>query len=283
VRDGDAPDSTLTSPALFEDAAREAARRPGDLLRRRFRDTSRLRIEAKGRRDYVTEVDREAEELVVGYLRERFPDHRILAEESYAKSGDEIAKAGEESSHRWIVDPLDGTTNFIHGVPTFAVSVALEDDSGLLAGAIYDPVHDETFHARRGGGSRLDGERIECSRVTELDDALLATGFPFRDLSRADGYLRAFEAFMRTTAGIRRAGAASLDLALTACGRYDGFWEVGLHPWDLAAGALLIREAGGRVTDVIGGDSFLESGEILAAGPALHETMLEVTRGAFGH
>jgi myo-inositol-1(or 4)-monophosphatase len=269
------------SPALFEEAARAAAHSPGELLRRRFRDASRLRIEAKGRRDFVTEVDHEAEELVVGYLRGRFPDHRILAEESYSRNGEEIVHATGEGLYRWIVDPLDGTTNFIHGVPTFAVSVALEDDSGLLAAAVYDPVHDETFHACRGGGARLDGEPIGCSAVTGPDNALIATGFPFRDLSRADGYLRSFEAFMRTTAGIRRAGAASLDLAFTACGRYDGFWEVGLHPWDLAGGALLIHEAGGRVTDVVGGDGFLRSGEILAAGPALHEAMLTVTRSAF--
>jgi myo-inositol-1(or 4)-monophosphatase len=281
VRNGNGTSATLTWHTRFEEAAREAARRPGELLRRRFRDTSRLRIEAKGLRDFVTEVDREAEDLVVGYLRGRFPEHRILAEESYSRSGDEIAREGK-STYRWIVDPLDGTTNFIHGVPTFAVSVALEDDSGLLAAAVYDPVHDETFHGCRGGGARLEGEPIACSHVAELGDALIATGVPFRDLSRADGYLSAFERFMRTTAGIRRAGAASLDLAFTACGRYDGFWEVGLHPWDLAAGALLIREAGGRVTDVAGGDGFLECGEILAAGPVLHATMLEVTRSAFG-
>jgi len=280
VRDLDAPKATLLSPSRFEEAAREAARRPGELLRRRFRDRSRLRIETKGLRDFVTEVDHEAEELVVGYLRGRFPDHRILAEESYSKTGGEMG-AGR-SAYRWIVDPLDGTTNFIHGVPTFAVSVALEDGSGLLAAAVYDPVHDETFHACRGGGARLDGEPMGCSDVADPNDALIATGFPFRDFSRAEGYLRSFEGFMRTTAGIRRAGAASLDLAFTACGRYDGFWEVGLHPWDLAAGALLILEAGGRVTNVVGGDGFLESGEILAAGTALHGAMLEVTRPAFG-
>jgi myo-inositol-1(or 4)-monophosphatase len=280
VRDHDAPESPLPSPARFEEAAREAARRPGDLLRRRFRDTSRLRIETKGLRDFVTEVDRDAEELVVRYLRGRFPNHGILAEETYAKTGDEMKGGG--SPYRWIIDPLDGTTNFIHGVPTFAVSVALEDESGLLAAAIYDPVHDETFHACRGGGAHLDGQPIECSNVSDPNDALIATGFPFRDFTRAEGYLRSFERFMRTTAGIRRAGAASLDLAFTACGRYDGFWEVGLHPWDLAAGALLILEAGGRVTDVVGGDGYLESGEILAAGTALHGAMLEVTGPAFG-
>jgi len=280
VSDHDAPKTTLPSPSSFEEAAREAARRPGELLRRRFRDTSRLQIESKGLRDFVTEVDREAEDRVIGYLRGRFPDHRVLAEESYAKTGDEMKGGG--STYRWIVDPLDGTTNFIHGVPVFAVSVALEDDSGLLAAAVYDPVHDEMFHACRGGGARLDGEPIHCSDVADPNDALIATGFPFRDFSRAAAYLRSFEGFMRTTAGIRRAGAASLDLAFTACGRYDGFWEVGLHPWDLAAGALLILEAGGRVTEVVGGDGFLESGEILAAGTALHGAMLEVTRPAFG-
>jgi len=280
VRDPDAPEATLPSPTRFEEAAREAARRPGDLLRHRFRDRSQLRIETKGLRDFVTEVDRDAENLVVGYLRERFPDHRILAEESYSKTGDEMAGGG--STYRWIVDPLDGTTNFIHGVPTFAVSVALEDESGLLAAAIYDPVHDETFHACRGGGAHLNGKPIRCTNVADPNDALIATGFPFRDFTRAEGYLRSFEGFMRTTAGVRRAGAASLDLAFTACGRYDGFWEVGLHSWDLAAGALLILEAGGRVTDVVGGDGYLESGDILAAGTALHGAMLEVTSPAFG-
>ena len=278
MRDPDAPETTL--PSRFEEAAREAARRPGELLRSRFRDTSRLRIETKGLRDFVTEVDRDAENLVVGYLRDRFPDHRILAEESYSKTGDEMKGGG--SRYRWIVDPLDGTTNFIHGVPTFGVSVALEDESGLLAAAIHDPVHDETFHACRGGGAYLNGKPIRCTAVADPNDALIATGFPFRDFTRAEGYLRSFEGFMRTTAGIRRAGAASLDLAFTACGRYDGFWEVGLHSWDLAAGALLILEAGGRVTDVVGGDGFLESGDILAAGTALHGAMLEVTRPAFG-
>jgi len=280
MRDPNTPEATLPSPTRFEEVAREAARLPGELLRHRFRDTSRLQIETKGLRDFVTEVDRDAENLVVGYLRDRFPDHRILAEESYSKTGDEMKGGG--SNYRWIVDPLDGTTNFIHGVPTFAVSVALEDESGLLAAAIYDPIHDETFHACRGGGAHLNGKPIRCSKVADPNDALIATGFPFRDFTRAEGYLRSFEGFMRTTAGVRRAGAASLDLAFTACGRYDGFWEVGLHSWDLAAGALLILEAGGRVTDVVGGDGYLESGDILAAGTPLHGVMLEVTGPAFG-
>lgn len=256
--------------ADYERAACEAARAGGEVLRRRFRETARPRVERKGIHDFVTEVDREAEAAVVGYLNRHFPDQPVMAEEGTPGA----AAAG----FRWVVDPLDGTTNFIHGLPTFAVSVALEDPSGPLAGAIYDPVHDETFHARRGGGSRLDGHPIRCSDLERLDDALIATGFPFRELSRLPGYLEALEVVVRSTAGVRRAGSAALDLAFTACGRYDGFWEIGLSRWDVAAGALLVREAGGEVTDVAGGQEFLLSGDIVAAGAKLHAAMLEITR-----
>ena len=153
-----------------------------------------------------------------------------------------------------MVDPLDGTTNFIHGVHLRGLGGG-EDPSGLLAGAVFDPFHDELFHAHRGGGARLNGAVIACSRPATLHEALIATGFPFRELSRLHGYLDAFEAFVRTTAGLRRAGSASIDLAYTACGRYDGFFEVGLSRWDIAAGTLLIEEAGGIVTDVAGGET----------------------------
>lgn len=258
----------------FEEAACEAAHRAGALLKRRFRDPGRPAVEAKGLHDFVTEVDREAEALVVDHLRAQFPEHGIMAEE-----GSPEVEAG---GYRWIVDPLDGTTNFLHGVPTFAVSIALEDDSGLLAAAVHDPIHDETFHASRGRGARLDGEAIHCSPANGLEASLIATGFPFRDYSKIRAYMRALESFMKTTAGLRRAGAASLDLAFAACGRYDGFWEFGLKPWDLAAGALLILEAGGVVTDPVGGDGFLRSGDIVAAGPGLHDAVLAVTRSALG-
>ncbi|MDX1388006.1 MAG: inositol monophosphatase family protein [Acidobacteriota bacterium] len=257
----------------YEEAACEAARRAGEGLRRAFR-RGRIEVEVKGLHDYVTEADREAEETIVSYLRGRFPDHEIMAEEGTPDL--------ETEGFRWIVDPLDGTTNFIHGVSTFAVSIALEDPSGLVAAAIYDPFHDETFHAARGEGARLDGEPIRCTELSGLGNALVATGFPFRELSRVDGYLQAFEACLRNAAGLRRAGSASLDLALTACGRYDGFWEIGLSPWDVAAGALLVREAGGIVTDVLGDpDRFLPTGDIVAAGPGLHAALLEITRAAF--
>jgi myo-inositol-1(or 4)-monophosphatase len=260
--------------AHYETIAIEAGCRAGDLLRDRFRKRTPLRVELKGLHDFVTEVDREAEHAVLSHIREHCPDHVIMSEEASPEAA--IA------DYRWIVDPLDGTTNFIHGVPTFSVSIALEDSAGLLAGVIHDPIREETFHAHRGGGARLNGETIRCAPVGGLQDALIATGFPFRELSRVKQYLVAFETFIRSTAGLRRAGSAALDLAYTASGRYDGFWEVGLSRWDIAAGMLLVLEAGGRVTDIQGGDKVLDSGDIVAAGPALHAAMLEVTRTAFG-
>jgi myo-inositol-1(or 4)-monophosphatase len=263
----------VSTDAEFERVACEAARSAGRLLRERFARGDSIAVEQKGLHDFVTAVDREAEAAVLGYITARFPDHTVMAEEG----SPEI----EAADHRWIVDPLDGTTNFIHGVPVFAVSVALEDREGLVAGAIHDPIRDETFHAYRGGGARMNGEPIRCSRPAGLHEALIATGFPFRELSRVDRYLRAFEAFIRTTAGLRRAGSASIDLAYTACGRYDGFWEIGLSRWDIAAGVLIVREAGGKVTDVVGGDTQLDTGDIVAAGERLHATLLEVTRAAF--
>jgi myo-inositol-1(or 4)-monophosphatase len=266
--------SERPTPADFERAACEASHLAGQVLRRRFRETTALRVREKGLHDFVTDVDHEAESAVVGYLTGRFSDHAVMAEE-----GSPNAAA---AAYRWVVDPLDGTTNFIHGVTPFSVSVALEDEQGLLAAAVHDPFHEETFHARRGGGARLDGESIRCSDPEGLDQALVATGFPFRELSRVGRYLQAFEALIRSTAGLRRAGSAAIDLAYTACGRYDGFWEIGLSRWDIAAGVLLVREAGGTVTDVVGGDGSLDTGDIVAAGRRMHRALLEVTRGAFG-
>jgi len=264
----------LSNPSTFERVACDAAKAAGRLLRERFLDDRRIAVETKGLHDFVTEVDREAEAAVLGHLREHFPDHVVMAEEG--------SPDAEAAGYRWIVDPLDGTTNFIHGVPVFAVSIALEDPEGLVAGTIHDPIRDETFHAHRGGGARLNGKPIRCSRPADAHEALIATGFPFRELSRLKRYLTAFEAFVRSTAGIRRAGSASIDLAYTACGRYDGFWEVGLSRWDIAAGVLLVRQAGGVVSDVLGGDTQLETGDIVAAGPRLHRFLLETTRKAFG-
>ena len=261
------------SPAELERLAVAAAEAGAKIVRGRFGERSNLAVEIKSFKDYVTEVDREAESAIVAVLRDRTP-YGIVAEEG----SPDAASRGP----RWIVDPLDGTTNFIHGVPTFAVSVGLADEQGLLAGSVIDPCRDEVFSACRSGGARLNGSRIHVSRPGGLSTSLIATGFPFRELGRLPGYMKAFEAFCRSTSGLRRAGAASLDLAYTACGRYDGFFEVGLAPWDVAAGSLLVLEAGGVVTDTAGGDSFLASGSIVAAGGAIHAAMLEVTRPTLG-
>jgi myo-inositol-1(or 4)-monophosphatase len=258
----------------LEDSACEAARLAGEILRRRFRTEVASRIETKGLHDYVTAVDREAESVILDFIGSHYPDHAVMSEESHP----DVQRTG----YRWVVDPLDGTTNFAHGVSPFAVSIAVEDDEGLAAAAVYDPLHDEMFQAHRGGGARLDGEPIRCSEPSISDNALIATGFPYRELSRLDAYLEAFTAVVRSTAGLRRAGSASIDLAYTACGRYDGFFEIGLCRWDLAAGALLVQEAGGRVTDMVGGESFADSGDIVAAGPGIHSVLEEITREAFG-
>lgn len=264
---------TVDPLAAFETVAVAAAHAGGAVLASRF-GRGDLRVESKAPKDYVTEVDREAEAAVLDSIRSRYPTHDVMAEEG--------SPTAASSGFRWIVDPLDGTTNFIHGVPVFAVSVALEGPDGLLAGCVFDPFHGETFHARRGGGARLNGTAVHTSRPASMQEALIATGFPFRDVTRLEEYLRAFRRFVRGTSGLRRAGSASLDLAHTACGRYDGFWEIGLSPWDIAAGALLVAEAGGVVTDVGGGADFLGTGTIVAAGAGLHGEMLEITRAELG-
>ena len=261
-------------PEDYEAVACAAAHQAGSVLRRRFRERTPLHVETKGLHDFVTEVDREAEREALGYIRARFPEQPVMSEEA----SPELPPAG----YRWVVDPLDGTTNFIHGVTPFSVSIAVEDEQGLLAAAVHDPFHQETFHACRGGGARLNGEPIRCSNPTDADQALVATGFPFRELSRLDRYLQAFEACVRTTAGLRRAGSAAIDLAYTACGRYDGFWEIGLSRWDIAAGALLVIEAGGIVTDPLGGQTYLDTGDIVAGGANLQPLVLGITRKAFG-
>ena len=265
--------STKTDLQTFEAVARDAARAGGAFLRERFR-TQEWTVEQKGMHDYVTEVDRGAEERVLAVLRGQFPEHEVMAEES--------APNAAKAPYRWVVDPLDGTTNFIHGVPTFSVSIALEDPDGLAAGVIYEPIRDEMFHGHRGGGAFLNDEPIRCSTPPGVHDCLLATGFPYKELSRLGPYLSAFEQFVRSVAGIRRAGSAAIDLAYVAAGRYDGFWEIGLSRWDIAAGALLVQEAGGIVTDLSGGATALDCGDLVAAGPSLHEQMLKVTRQAFG-
>jgi myo-inositol-1(or 4)-monophosphatase len=232
-----------------------------------FNQLDRLEYSSKGRNDYVSQADVEAERAVLDVLTRAYPDHGIIAEESGEREG---------SEYTWIIDPLDGTTNFLHGFPMFAVSVAVKRAGVLEHGVVYDPLHDEMFTASRGEGAQLNGKRIRVSTTRKLAPSLLGTGFPFRDLGIIEPWMRSFQSLLPKTSGIRRAGAAALDLAYVAAGRLDGFWEFGLKPWDMAAGALLIREAGGLVSDVSGGQDFLESGNLVSANPLIFEEFRKI-------
>ena len=258
----------MPTPSDLASACADAARLGGAVLRERW---GRVRtVDKKGTIDLVTDADRASEAAVLGLLAARFPGTAVLAEES--------GRSGGSGTLRFIVDPLDGTTNYAHGLPHFAVTVAAEDEEGLAAGATYDPLRDELFLAARGGGATLDGAPIHHAGCGALLDALLVTGFPYDihlDHRRA---LDLFEAFVTRARGVRRFGSAALDLAYVACGRFDGFWESKLKPWDLAAGLLLVREAGALATDLDGGTQILESGGVIAAAPLLHPQLLEVVR-----
>lgn len=220
----------------------------------------------KGYNDYVTEVDRTAEERIVSVIHEIFPGHDIQAEET--------PPSEFRSEFRWIIDPLDGTTNFIHGYPMFAVSVGLSHAGSMRLGVVFDPLRGELFTAETGRGAFLNGRPIGVSEVRRLDEALLLTGFPFKSQDHLHKYLEIFKELFKASSGIRRAGAASLDMAYVACGRADAFFELVLSPWDMAAGAVLVTEAGGVVTDFTGGEQFMEEGHVVAAHPALIEQML---------
>jgi myo-inositol-1(or 4)-monophosphatase len=230
-------------------------------------------VQEKGRSDYVTIVDRESEEAILRLVHERFPDHSIHAEESAPREGN--------AGYRWYIDPLDGTTNFIHGYPLFSVSIGLADAQGMRAGAVYDPVRDEMFTAARGQGAFMNGAPIRVSTVLKLDQALLVTGIPFRSIDRMEEYLQSLRGFMKGASGIRRDGSAALDLAYVACGRYEGFWEMALSSWDVAAGSLIVQEAGGVVTDFLGRRFFMDSGDIVAANPTVHAAMARIVRDAY--
>ena len=246
-----------------------AARAAGDAIMRHYDRLDAVTAHAKQRNDFVSEVDREAEAHIIRIIQRAYPDHGILAEESGRHDG---------ADYLWIVDPLDGTTNFLHGFPHFAVSIALQHDGRLELGVIYDPIRQELFTATRGGGAALNNRRMRVSTRRSLDGALLATGFPYRDDQAHETYLGLLRAFMGATAGIRRPGAAALDLAYLAAGRVDGFWELALNRWDIAAGALMVREAGGIIADLYGGTDYLASGNILAANPKVFHEMTQVVR-----
>src|SRR5688500_2089361 len=247
-----------------------AARRAGSIINRAALDGSPLEVRAKRVNDYVTRVDRAAEEAIIETVRRAYPEHGFLAEESGASQG--------ATEYRWIIDPLDGTTNFIHGFPQYCISIGVEHRGSLAHAVIYDPVKNELFTASKGRGAFLNDRRVRVAKCLKLQDALVGTGFPFKELTRLDRYTAQLKTIMQASAGVRRAGAAALDLAYVACGRLDAFWELGLAPWDMAAGALLIQEAGGLVADPDGEDGFLESGGICAATPKIFSALLQALR-----
>jgi len=243
-----------------------AARRAGDVIVRSLDRVGALVVSEKGRNDFVSEVDRAAEQVVIAAIHKAYPSHGILAEESGAQPGDD---------YTWVIDPLDGTTNFLHGFPQFAVSVACRHRGRAEIAVVFDPLRGELFTAERGAGTILDGRRLRVSQRMGLEGALIGTGFPYRENKKwLKPYLAMLERVMDASAGVRRPGAASLDLAYVAAGRLDGFWEVGLSPWDTAAGNLLIIEAGGRVGDFTGGE-YRDGGNLLVGTPRVFTALAE--------
>ncbi len=243
-----------------------AARAAGSLIVRSLDKVDTFHVDSKGTNDFVTDVDRRAEREIIRILRHAYPSHGILGEESGASGNDEFV---------WVIDPLDGTTNFIHGFPQFAVSIAMRHRGRLEQGVVYDPMRQELFTASRGNGAQLNDRRLRVSSARGLEGALLGTGFPFRLQHHLEDYLNCFRALFAQVTDMRRPGSAALDLAYVAAGRLDGFWEMGLAEWDMAAGALLIQEAGGLVSDFTGGDNFLTSGNIVGGSPKVFSGILQ--------
>ena len=244
-----------------------AARVAGNIIAKGFENQSELMIEAKGNNDYVTRIDKEAEQAIISKIQQSFPEHSFVGEEGGVVEGD--------NDFKWIIDPLDGTTNFIKGIPHFAVSIALMHKGRLDQAVVFDPIRGELFTATKGGGAQLNGFRIRASKAKELSQTILATAFPFKDKSTLPAYMTSFGKIFPHAGDIRRSGSAALDLAYVAAGRYDGYWEKGVKPWDIAAGELLVRESGGLVTDFNGGNDPMQKGEIVAGSPKIVQILVK--------
>lgn len=249
-----------------------AARQAGEVIIRHMELIDRLKVTAKGSNDFFSEVDIKAEQVIINAIRKAYPDHAIIAEESGSHDGDE--------DFTWLIDPLDGTSNYLHGFPFFSVSIALKVKNRIEHGVIYDPLRHECFAASRGRGARLNDRRIRVSKQVMLSASLLGAGMSLRDEALAQRYLPTLQALAGKCAGMRRTGSAALDLAYVASGRLDGYWEFGLRPWDVAAGSLLIREAGGLISDPTGGDDFLKSGDVIAGTPKVFKSLLQSVSSA---
>jgi myo-inositol-1(or 4)-monophosphatase len=251
----------------------EAARIGAEVLLGYWQQLDRLDATLKGRHDWVSRADRESEVAIVDYLRAAFPHDRFLGEEGGAMDS---ASHGPSNDRTWIIDPLDGTSNYLQHFPFWSVSIGLRQGDEMIAGVVYEPLHQCLFTAEKGSGAFLDGRRLSVSSQPTLEGAFVATGFPFRAMQHVDTYTAIFKDVISTTKGVRRAGSAALDLAYTAAGVFDGFFELHLSPWDIAAGAVMILEAGGIVTDFSGGARFWERGNIVGASPAVHRDLLEL-------
>jgi myo-inositol-1(or 4)-monophosphatase len=256
-------ESNQTSGAL--NVASNAAIETGKLIVQSISKLDRIKITKKSRTEMVTEVDIVAEQAIIGMLDEAYPEYNIIAEES----GD----MGRKSDFCWIIDPIDGTHNFMHGHPHCAVSIALRHKDEIVAAVVYDPFRNELFSARKGAGAQLDGRRIRVSNTSRLSDSLLCTGFPYRDPAETKPWLKTFALILPRAQSIHRTGSSVLDLAYVAAGRYDGFWEFGMQDWDLAAGSLLVKEAGGLITDISGSTDVFRSGNAVAGNPKIHEKL----------
>lgn len=246
----------------FLNTAVKAARLAGDTAIRYSKRLDELDVRSKARNDFFSQVDLAAEEVIIETVRERYPDHSFLAEES-GQQGDH--------DHVWIIDPLDGTTNYLHGFPMYSVSIALQIKGRIVTGVVYDPVRQELFTAIRGAGAQLDGRKIRMNNRRSIDGALIGTGFPYRaNEVWMETYLNQFRAVMNVAGDVRRAGSAALDLSYLAAGRLDGFWEFGLQPWDMAAGSLILREAGGIISGMTDDGDYMETGNVIAGTPKIH-------------
>ena len=248
----------------------KAARRAGGIINRAAQNLDILHVSRKSHSDFVSEVDSKAEDAIINIILEAYPKHSILAEES-GVIGNE-----KEPEYQWIIDPLDGTTNFLHGFPQYSISIALKHRGILTQAVIYDSIGNELFTASRGRGAYLNDHRLRVSKRSQLSECLIGTGIPFRDLTHIESYLSMLKDILSRVAGIRRPGSAALDLAYVAAGRYDGFWELQLEPWDMAAGCLLITEAGGLVSDLEGNENYMNSGHIIAGNPKIFGQLLKI-------
>jgi myo-inositol-1(or 4)-monophosphatase len=257
----------------FLKTAVTAARRAGDIILKNLGHLSTGDIQSKQESDFVTEVDRLSESVIMQVIREKFPSHSFLAEETL--------KQEEQDNYRWIIDPLDGTTNYIHGFPMFSVSIALEYKREIIVGVVFDPLRDELFHALKDSGAFLNNNPVQVSDITSLKKSLITTGFPFRKKDMIDLYLEAFKKIFNNVSDLRRAGSAALDFAYLSSGRSDGFFEIGLSPWDVAAGSLVIKEAGGTITDFGGGGDYLSTGNIVAGNTKIHAELLAIIKQTF--